>query len=208
METTHTSQQLMATLKLLEDKGMTPKHFTALLASGILADVVDSNADLGNREAVRAALKLGTVMPETFRLTVDYSQSLEAMIAAGQYDRKNSDIIPKHFPIEGSGIVEFEARYFCFNRRIFSEDVVKKEIEAAGWKAAKIEHLLSHRKTSPEEQSKFSIIGLGSVALVGGRRVVPCLYRRVSRRCLGLCWFGFDWRGPCRFLAVRKVSAS
>ena len=141
--------------------------------------------------------------------TVDYSQSLEQMIAAGHYDRVNDDITAKRFPIKGEGVVEFEARYF--HRNISSEDVVK-EIESADtknpWMPAKIEHVLAHGATYPEEQSKFPIVGLGSVAEVDGGRFVPYLSKGGSGRGLHLYWWNFDWDPSFRFLAVRKVSVS
>ncbi len=151
------------------------------------------------------------VTADVFRLTVDYGQSLEEMIAAGSYDWWNDDITAKRFPIKGNGVVEFEGRYFYFNRDISSENATK-EIEAADpknpWSAAKIEHVLSHGKTFPEEQRKFPIIGLGSVAGVHGRRYVPVLFEDDSKRGLHLIWFGRGWGPVYRFLAVRKVSAS
>ncbi len=144
---------------------------------------------------------------DIFRLTIDYSLTLEQIIATGQYDWKNDDITAKRFPIKGDGIVEYEARYFHFNRNISSEDAVK-EMEAAGWQPAKIEHALSHGKTFPDEQRKFPIIGLGSVAEVSCSRGVPCLRGSVSERRLGLDWWGDVWSPDYRFLAVRKVSVS
>ncbi|MFA5942353.1 MAG: hypothetical protein WC798_01635 [Candidatus Paceibacterota bacterium] len=162
----------------------------------------------GNSEVVEKNLAIS----EVFRLTVDYGKSFEQMIAAGDYDWKNDDITAKRFPIEGEGIAEFEARYFHSNRNISSEDAVK-EIESADaenpWMPAKIEHVLSHGATFPEEQRKFPIIGLGSVAGVVGSRSVPCLFGDGSERRLDLGW----WRSGCgvwgsrfRSLAVRKVS--
>ena len=41
---------------------MTPKRFNRLLGSGFFADLCDVNANLGDRAAFRAALKLGVVM--------------------------------------------------------------------------------------------------------------------------------------------------
>lgn len=167
----------------------------------------------------KAQLKEGVLSPEstphitsdTFYLTVDYGLSLEQMIAAGQYDWKNDDITEKRFPIKDGGIMEFEACHFHFNRNISSENAIK-EIEAADsknpWSAAKIEHVLSHGKTFPEEQRKFPILGLGSVAKVDGDRYVPGLDEDGSGRGLGLSWFGGGWGSIGRFLAVRKVSAS
>lgn len=146
-----------------------------------------------------------------FRLTVDYTQSLEQMVAAGRYDWVNSDITAKRFPIVGEGIVEFDARYFHFNRSISSENAVK-EIESADtanpWMPAEIEHTLSHGKTFPDEQRKFPIVGLGSVAKVRGYRGVPCLSKGGSRRRLFLDWWYDVWDPGYRFLAVRKVSVS
>lgn len=144
---------------------------------------------------------------DVFRLTVDYGQSLEQMIATGQYDWKNSDITAKRFPIDGKGIVELEARYFHFDRNISSEDVIE-EMKKAGFEPAKIEHVLSHGKTFPEEQRKFPIIGLGSVARVDVYRYVPVLYEDGSSRSLYLYCFDDDWDADSRFLAVRKVSGA
>ncbi|MCX6786409.1 MAG: hypothetical protein NTU85_01140 [Candidatus Kaiserbacteria bacterium] len=148
---------------------------------------------------------------DTFRLTVDHNKSLAEMIAAGRYDWTNDDITAKRFPITGEGLVEFEARYFHFDRNISSEDAVKK-IEQTDkenpWMSAKIEHLLAFGEKFPEEQRKFPIVALGSVAGVRGDRGVPCLGRDGSRRGLGLHWWSNDWGSGCRFLAVRKVSVS
>jgi len=211
METIFTDGQLTKLIETMRQKQMTPERFNSLLSSGILADVLDSNADLSDRDTVRAALKLGTLVDDIFRLSVDYSQSLEQMIAAGQYDWTNDSITAQRFPIEGNCVVEFEGRYFHFNRNISSENVIK-EIEAADtanpWSTAKIEHVLSHGKTFPEEQRKFPIIGLGSVAEVLGNRDVPYLDRLDSERELDLGWFDDDWDPVCRFLAVRKVSGA
>lgn len=155
-----------------------------------------------------------TADPSTgiFRLAVDYSQSLEQMIAAGRYDWVNSDITPKRFPIEkGTKIVECEARYFHFDRNISSDDA-KKEIESADrenpWMAAMIAHLLAHGAAFPEEQRKFPIVALRSVAGVRGDRGVPGLFRDDSKRDLYLAWWYGGWGPVCRFLAVRKVSAA
>ena len=161
-----------------------------------------------------------TALPasDTFRLTVDYGLSLEQMIAAGRYDWKNDEITAKRFPIVGKGIVEFEARYFHFNRNISSEEaerlfcsepiVLDPTITFNFWEPAKIEHVLSHGATFPKKQLKFPIIGLGSVAWVDDRRNMPGLYKDGSKRNLYLYLFDSVRSPVCRFLAVRKVSAS
>lgn len=152
-----------------------------------------------------------TPATDVFRLTVDYGLSLEQMIVAGRYDWTNENITVKRFSIVGEGVAEFEARYFHFNRNISSENAVKgieQEDTANPWMPAKIEHALSHGKTFPEEQRKFPIVGLGSVAGFGGSRLVPYLYEVDSPRKLRLLWFDFVWSPVFRFLAVRKVSGS
>jgi len=209
METTMSSGNLQSFLRLLDDKRMTYERFTLLLGSGILADVLDPNAYLGNRGAIRTALKLDAIPTDIFILTVNFDRSFDEMIYAGRYDWKNSDITAKRFPIEGNGIVKFEARYFHFNHNISSEDA-RKEIEESdttnSWMPAKVEHLLSHGETYPEEQLKFPVIGLGSVAKVDGGRVVPFLGGGDSGRDLDLGWWVGDWAPDYRFLAVRKIS--
>lgn len=203
--------QLLKLLTTLEQKHATPESVQRAIASGILADVFDPAAKFDDRDAFRAALKLGVLVPDVFRLTVDYGQSLEQMIAAGHYDWKSDDITAKHFPITGKGVVEFEARHFHFDRDISSKNAIK-EIEAEDssnpWSAAKIEHVLSDGKTFPEEQRKFPIVGLGSVAEVLGSRSVPCLGKVGSKRYLFLHSFDRGCSPLCRFLAVRKVSVS
>src|SRR3989338_9121215 len=99
METIFTDGQLTKMIELMRQKSMTTERFNQILESGVLADVLDPDACLGNREAVRLALNLGAIEPHVFRLTVARGQSLEQMIAAGQYDWKNDDITPERFPI-------------------------------------------------------------------------------------------------------------
>ncbi len=202
---THTSAQSKKFIELLEQKGVTPERFQTVLGSGILSDIFEEEATLGNRFAVRQALGLSPLPSEPIVLIVDYGQTLEDMIVAGRYDWKDDNIIVKRFPIEGKGTVEFEATLFHFNENISSENA-KKQIEEAGYEAGKIEHVLSFGANYPEEQRKFPIVGLGSVSEVSGARRVPCLFRGDSRRYLGLSWWGNDWSAHCRFLAVRKVS--
>ncbi len=200
---THTSAQLKKFIELLEQKGVTLERFQTVLGSGILSDVFEKKATLGNRFAVRQALGLGPLPSEPIVLIVDYGQALEQMIAAGRYDWKNDDITAKRFPIEGKGTVEFEAVLFHFDKDISSEDA-KKQIEEAGYEVGKIEHILSFGANYPEEQGKFPIVGLGSVGEVRGSRRVPYLRGSVSERYLDLNWWGSDWLARCRFLGVRK----
>jgi hypothetical protein len=140
---------------------------------------------------------------QTFFFEVDYAQSLEEMIAAGRYDWVNGSLNAKLFPVVGKGAVEFEAVLFHFGKGI-SSDAAKKQIEAAGYEVGKIEHILSFGANYPDEQRKFPIVGLGSVAEIGVDRLVPCLDRGGSKRGLNRTWWGSTWPAHCRFLGVRK----
>jgi hypothetical protein len=142
-------------------------------------------------------------------ITVDYTKSLEEMIAAGRYDWVNRDITPSRFPIVGTGVAEFETKVFHFDRYISSEDAVtaiKADDTQNPWEQpAKIEALLAYGAKNPDEQRQYPIIGLGSVARVRSGRRVPGLGLIDAERDLGLGWWGSDWRAHHRFLAVRKV---
>lgn len=62
MHTIFTDEQLTKMIETMKQQGMTPRRLNCLLGSGVFADVCDSNAHYGDREAVRAALKLGKVI--------------------------------------------------------------------------------------------------------------------------------------------------
>ena len=146
---------------------------------------------------------------DTVIIEVDYSLTLEQMVVAGHYDWKNDAITAKNFPVKGTGIVQFEARYFHFDKDASSEAAVEAivgEDPANPWGPAQTEHTLSYGAKYPEEQRKFPIVGLGSSARVDGLRSVLCLSEVGSERDLGLGWWGGGWRRHCRFLAVRKIS--
>src|SRR3990167_10054902 len=146
------------------------------------------------------------LMSEQIVLSVDYGRSLDQMIAAGNYDWKNSDITAKRFPVVGNGIEQFEAKLFHFDRNTVSQDnvdAIKADDPANPWEPGKIEHLLAFGAKYPEEQRKYPVIALGSVAEVDGGRRVPCLDRDDAER--DLYWWVDGWDGYCRFLAVRKL---
>lgn len=63
MDTTLTSGHMQSILRLLDEKKAHPDRVTKVLASGILADVFDHDADLSSRDAVRAGLKLPPLAP-------------------------------------------------------------------------------------------------------------------------------------------------
>lgn len=204
---TYTPPQLKKFMETLGQHEVTADRFQAVLGSGLISDIFHPDAKIVNRLAVRQALGLGPLPSELGNHVVNYSLSLEGMIAAGNYDWANDDITPKRFPLKGEGEVEFEDTVFHFDRDITSEEAVKLITAADSknpWEPGKIENLLAYGAKNPEEQRKFPIIGLGSVCKVLGYRDVPFLYRSASERELFLGWWDGDWGAFCRFLAVRK----
>lgn len=156
------------------------------------------------REKSELKSGMGKAMETFAALTVDYGQTLDAMIAAGRYDWKNDDITAKHFPVQGEGQAEVEITLVHIGRDM-STDNVLKELDTRGLRPAKIEELLALGASQPELQRQFPIIALGSIGRCPhGRRRVAYLGRDGAKRCLRLLWCEDVWRGICRFAAVRK----
>ncbi len=220
-DTTYTTHQLMKLAELMEQKGITLKRFERIYTSGLLADIFEPEADLDNRNGVRAALKLGALAPRGDQniataagsaIVVDYSMTLEQLIAAGKFDWLNNDINSDQFPVKGEGKAEYETKLFQFDGNISSENAVIKikEFDPANpWEPAKIEHLLAFGSKYPDEQRKHPILALGSVGnpTFFGKRNVPYLYRRVTGRSLHLDWWSNEWHPFYQFLAIRKKSS-
>jgi len=151
---------------------------------------------------------VATIDTNIFRLTVD-DKSLEQMIADGHYDWTNDDITVKRFLLRGHGVVEVEQKLFHFDEEEDIEsDEAKWRIGEDGWEVARIEDLLAFGGKHPDEQRKYPIIALGSVARVDGHHFVAYLGRDDTKRYLDLGWWGRRWDRSCRFLAVRKVSGA
>jgi hypothetical protein len=222
LSTKLTTDQIQKLAEAMEPKGVAPERFQQILSSGVLGDLFEPGADLNNREAVRQALKLGPLVgtgapgtenpAEGFRIVVDYAMTFEQMVAAGQYDWKNDDIIAKQFPVTGEGRLECEARLFNFEHPTSSEDAekaIRLTAPAGEWEPGKLEHLLAFGAKYPEEQRKIPIVCLGSVSTnkVFGKRQVAYLYRRIIGRSLHLDWYANIWHPFYRFLGIRKMPA-
>lgn len=138
---------------------------------------------------------------------VDYSQSFEEMILAGSYDSRDEGLIANNFPIVGEGRVEFEDAVFHFDKFITPHKVIARIIsfdQNNPWQPAKTENTLTYAAQKPDEQRKYPIVGLGSVAGVSGGRHVLCLCGNKTHRRLEGRLLGFEWIPFYRFLAVRE----
>src|SRR5262245_15280609 len=138
-------------------------------------------------------------------IEIDFSQTLEAMIAAGRYDWVNSDITAKNFPVEGEGKKTFRTKLFHFGRNISSEDAVAA-MEKENFAPATHVHGLAFGATFPDEQRTYPIVCLGSSARVHFSRSVVCLHGGDAYRGLDLYVWDGDWDDYWHFLAVQEVS--
>jgi hypothetical protein len=138
-------------------------------------------------------------------ITVDYGQSLQAMIAAGKYDWVKLSITADKFPVEGTGIKKFRNKLFRFGRYISSEAAVAA-MQKEKFTPATHVHGLAFGATFPDTQRKFPIACLGSFVRVFGFRSVVCLHGVGDQRHLHLYDWDGVWYDVWRFLAVQEVS--
>ncbi|MEK7102660.1 MAG: hypothetical protein AAB912_03465, partial [Patescibacteria group bacterium] len=130
-----------------------------------------------------------------YPVTVDYSRSMEQMVAAGEYNTKNDNITQEHFPLQGSDQIEVELHLVHLNRDA-STDSVLAELDNQGRRPATLPELLAFGSKYPNFQKEFPIMALGSVWQGwGGDRRVACLGRWDGERRLRLDWVGAGWHG-------------
>jgi len=96
-------------------------------------------------------------------LSVDYSKTLDLAIADGKYDRVDSAISVKNFPVvSGIKVAIFTSLFQFVDGDISSEDVIK-EMDRRGFRPATLMELLALGETHPELQRQFPIIALGTI---------------------------------------------
>jgi hypothetical protein len=197
--------QAVHSLTLIASQDPNSGHLKTL-HSGYLTDLMQAivKGTVPDRESFRATLGLDP-LPKC--LVVDCERSLEEMMTAGRYDRRD-DITPKNFPITCTGKDEWEFDIVHPNRDISTSEAHKETAKDSDpnnpWMDAKIEHLLIYGEAFPEAQRKFFIVALGSVAKVGDHLLVPYLGRDGSERLLKLRRYDCGWIARYRFLRVRK----
>ncbi len=149
--------------------------------------------------------------PEIFRHTVDYGSLPEEMVAAGRFDWVAPEVSELDLSFDRTGTVEFEARYFQFDRAMRPSDValhIEHWCPNQRWYPARFENIAAHAAAHPDEQRKFAILGLGSIFdfTSPAYRRIPCASRRESyRREFYLVILATLYAPSCRFLAVRSL---
>lgn len=175
----------------------------------IIQDIINSKGNALAKKMLAAiqAIPVQETKDGEFVLRINYSRTLNQMIAAGQYDWTNSGINEENFPLPiemSDQNIELKAKLFHFNRSI-SRDQIIAEMDKAGFRPATLSELLSLGEADPELQRQFPVIALASLWRgLFGCRFVPYLDVVGSRRKLRLGWLGLAFFVPCRFLAVRK----
>ena len=132
----------------------------------------------------------------TSKQVVNYDRSIADSLKAGKYDRPNIDITDANFPSTETGERKVEFGVFHFNKDTESDANIA-QMEEEGFRPATMKETLAYGEKNPEEQRKYSIIGLG------GNRPVACLCGDGSKRDVLLRYCGGGWHGDCRFLGVR-----
>lgn len=143
----------------------------------------------------------------SYSIIVDYSQTIEQMVAAGKYNYVSPDINSKNFgqelAIKKRAQEELSVVLLHLNREASSEEVLV-EMERRGLRPATLAELLALGAKHPELQRKFTIVALGSSCVLNGHRQVAYLWSNLSSRYLDLGYFDNRRSAHCRFLAVRK----
>ena len=148
--------------------------------------------------------KQGEEAELTFKVNVDYSQSLSVMIEAGKFDRVSEACTSKNFPVEGEGQVDVDVVIVHLDRHATTTGEVEAELDKRGLRPARIEELLALGTAYPDLQREYPIVALGSGCVLGVDGIVPVLFRDVDRRELSLDYYEDEWERHCRFAAVRK----
>lgn len=185
------------------------KELTAALIEAVPSDLLFEAAQrwIGDKrrlgKSLRALLMAGDVAETTYRVTVDYTQSLDAMLAAGRFDWEVEAFDPKSFPVTGDGQADVEILLYHPNRDAYYQDVLA-ELEYLGLRPATLAELLALAATFPDLQREYTIVALGSVGpneLDHPSR--PCIRTHGNDRVLQLGHVGSTCSDN-RYAAVRR----
>jgi hypothetical protein len=152
--------------------------------------------------AVEITLRVISFLTSTLKQVVNYDRSIAESLTAGKYNWTNPSITDANFPSKEEGEREVEFGLFHFNKTTKSDDNVA-QMKKEGFRPATMKELLAFGEKNPEEQRKYPIIALGSVAELDGDRPVGCLYGGGSGRIVRLGYYDGGWDDDCRFLGVR-----
>lgn len=139
--------------------------------------------DLINQMAV--LIVGGKPAENRYPVIVDYRETLEQMIAAGQYDDVDSHINETNFPFTGKGKKQLVIELVHFGRDMAIHDV-SESLKARGMRPATLPELLAFGSTYLMKGRGFPIVALGTVWDYHGVHRAACLeydgqLRKLSR---------------------------
>jgi hypothetical protein len=108
-----------------------------------------------------------------FRLVVDFTLSLSSMIESVGYEWVNGNITPAYFPVDGRGLVVYEACYFGPKEKTLPTEAriwIEEEAHCNDWVAAHLAHVLADAALPSAVAHTNAVVGLGSVGTIGGVR--------------------------------------
>jgi hypothetical protein len=138
-------------------------------------------------------------------VTIDYSKSIDELIAEGFYDYVNSDISISNFTAKDGDdkidtIIERTAILINFNRRMSSEDIIA-QMALRGLRPATARELLKLGARYPKLQREISVIALGSKSPTSG--VLALWENAFGSRNANLWHWSDGWSSSYWFLAFR-----
>lgn len=169
--------------------------------------VFSHGAKLANRVETGAVLRIDNTTTDYGSHLVDYSNSIEDMIAAANLSWVNNDITSENFSLSAAECFEWEHIIFMFEREISSIRAVIEIIfhdPKKPWQPAKIDNLLAYGTLGPNQQIMCPVVALGSSCISYGELCVPLLGNLGTGRALELYWWDYNWSSKYRFLARRK----
>ena len=141
------------------------------------------------------------VKPPRYPVTVDYSLTLEEMIAAGSYGRVRDEIDTAHYPVDGEGTMEAVIELLCFDRSMHSSEALT-ELGRLGYRPASLVELLALGAAYPQLEAGI-IVALGSSwEAPDGRRYV--VYHDTHLNHLNLFTRDCGWVLDSRFAGIRE----
>ena len=220
MDTTLTSGNLQSFLRLLDEKGVTPRRFTIALSDGRLADALDEKATYEHRDEVRKLIGLDPlVAPEPPPLlvfddshiaSVDLSKphnpdtfwrTTKESPARYVYDTFRANVIARARPIEMSGGV-VQIPYADLSRNTNVREILDAQ-GVGDHDPSKLSRIIASmiKKQPNGEPLKDGLLNDGSANLF------PCgpVLVRVIWSDDGRGWIVFDWHPDFDVGAGRRV---
>jgi len=145
--------------------------------------------------------------PDGFKAVIDYSVSLNKLIADGNFHLMDENITAANFPILGSGQTKIEFEIFQLKGRNNIEKILI-EMKRRNLRPARIEELLYFGISYfGAIEYRTGLIAYGATWPDAENRIrVPFIDKRRKQLFLGLCYYDDPRFGYDRFLTVRQPS--